>query len=148
MTEADYDAAISFLAIDETLAREIYAGLDHVGLKVFFFPRNQEELAGTNGLETMRAPFLEARVVVVLYRVPWGSTPWTRVEQTAITDRCLKDGWASLLFIVLDQTNPLPNWLPATHVRFNFETYGIEQAIGAINFACRKWAVCFKGHPR
>jgi len=37
-------------------------------------------------LKSMRTPFLEARVVVVLYRHPWGETPWTRVEQTAITD--------------------------------------------------------------
>ena len=32
---------------------------------------------------TMRAPFLEARVNVVLFREAWGNTPWTRVEDRA-----------------------------------------------------------------
>lgn len=54
------------------------------------------------------------------------------MEQTAITDRSLKQGWASLLFIVLDKDSQLPKWLPETHVRFSLETYGVEQAIGAI----------------
>jgi hypothetical protein len=83
-----FDVAISFLARDERIAAELHSKLAN-GLNVFFFPRNQEELAGSNGLESMREPFLNARVVVVLFRAPWGETPWTRVEQTAITDRAL-----------------------------------------------------------
>jgi hypothetical protein len=82
----------------------------------------------------MRAPFLEARVVVVLFRTPWGETPWTRVEQTAITDRGLQDGWDGILFVTLDSTSPIPKWVPNTRIRFNMETYGIEQAVGAIKF--------------
>jgi hypothetical protein len=74
---AQLDVAISFLARDEPTAAELYSRLKD-GLNVFFFPRNQEELAGTDGLESMRTPFLEARVVVVLFREPWGETPWTR----------------------------------------------------------------------
>jgi hypothetical protein len=101
-------------------------------LSVFFFPRKQEELAGTNGLESMRVPFMDARVVVVFFRRPWGETPWTRVEQTAITDRCLKQGWQSLLFVQLDSSSPVPTWLPETHIRFAWEAYGAEQLIGAV----------------
>ena len=38
-----------------------------VGFDVFFFPGNQEALAGTEGLESMRAPFRrESRLNVVL----------------------------------------------------------------------------------
>jgi hypothetical protein len=75
--DVPYDVAISFLAKDESIAAAIEAAL--VGLKVFFFPHQQEELIGTNGLESMRDPFLKARVLVVLYRTPWGETPWTGV---------------------------------------------------------------------
>ena len=108
-------------------------GLLRDGLEVFFYPRSQEELAGTNGLETMRAPFYdESRVVVVLYREPWGKTPWTGVEQTAITDRCLKKGWPGLFFMTLDSSSQPPLWLPQTKVRFNFAAFGIDQAVGAI----------------
>ncbi len=127
-----YDVAVSFLARDEPTATAL-AGRLTGGLKVFFFPRNQEELAGTEGLESMRTPFLsESRVNVVLYREMWGQTPWTRVEETAIKDSCLDRGWSSLFFIVLDKNDKLPIWLPNTHVRYNLEDYGTEQAVGAI----------------
>ena len=100
---------------------------------MFFYPRNQEELAGTDGLESMRKPFFnDSRVMVVLYREPWGKTPWTRVEETAIKDGCLEYGWERLFFIVLDRKSPIPLWLPKTLVRLNYEDFGLEQAVGAI----------------
>jgi hypothetical protein len=129
-TTSKYDVAISFLSRDEALASGLFDLLE--GLNVFFFPRKQEELAGTNGLESMREPFLTARVVVVLYRVPWGDTNWTRVEQGAITERLLKEGWDWLLFVQVDRENALPKWLPPTHVRFGLEQYGVEQLAGAV----------------
>ena len=132
MAEPNYDVAISFLARDEPTARELNTALEQAGLSVFFFPRKQEELAGTDGMEAMRTPFMKGRLIVILYRPPWGDTPWTRVEETAIKDRCLKDGWGSLVFVVLDRTKPIPKWLPDGRIRFNFEDYGMEQAIGAV----------------
>ena len=127
-----YDVAISFLTKDQRVAAAISDGLAP-GLKVFFFPRSQEELAGTDGLESMRTPFLVgSRVNVVLYRDGWGQTPWTRVEESAIKDACLTRGWETLFFIMLEKASRLPIWLPNTHVRFNFDDYGIDQAVGAI----------------
>lgn len=128
----EYDVAISFLAQDERVAAAIRDELAS-GLKVFFFPRNQEELAGTNGLESMRTPFLSgSRVNVVLYRARWGKTPWTRVEESAIKDACFNRGWSTLFFIALEKAGKLPIWLPETYVRFNLDDYGIDQAVGAI----------------
>lgn len=129
--EAKLDVAISFLAKDETLARELNARLDGA-LNVFFFPRNQETLAGTDGLETMREPFLSSRVAVVIFNSEWGATPWTRVEETAIKERCLEAGWDGLMFVQVDKSTALPKWLPSTHVRFSLEDYGIDQLAGAI----------------
>jgi hypothetical protein len=128
---APYDVGISFLAKDEPFAAELHAQLEQT-LKVFFFPRQQEELAGTDGLESMRTPFLDARVAVVLFRKPWGETPWTRVEETAIKGRCLSKGWGSLLFVTLDKTSPLPVWLPNTHIRFSSQDYPLQELVGAI----------------
>jgi hypothetical protein len=130
--EPNYDVAISFLARDEATAKALADQLEAGGLKVFFFPRRQKDLAGTNGMETMRAPFLEARVVVILFKEPWGKTPWTGVEQTAITERCLAGGWPSLMFVQLDKTSAIPRWLPTTHIRFSFPDYGLDQLVGAI----------------
>jgi hypothetical protein len=130
-TEPKYDVAISFLAKDEVIAKELYDRLSEV-LKVFYFPHNQEDLVGTNGLESMREPFFDSRVVVVLYRDPWGKTPWTGVEETAIGERCLKQGWPGLVFVNLDQTSVTPKWVPTTHVRFGMQAYGMEGLVGVI----------------
>lgn len=127
-----YDVALSFLYPDLNLAKALYDELTK-GLEVFFFPRSQEELAGTEGLESMREPFRnESRLNVVLYRPRWGKTPWTAVEETAIKESCLDTGFKSLFFLVIEPTTDLPKWLPETHVRFNYADFGIEQAVGAI----------------
>jgi hypothetical protein len=132
ITTPKYDVAISFLSKDEPTAAALHDMLS-AGLEVFFYPRKQEELAGTDGMQSMRTPFLEdSRVVVVLYREPWGKTPWTRVEETAIKDGCLSYGWHRLFFIMLDKESSPPVWLPQTHVRLNFADFGLEQAVGAI----------------
>ncbi len=82
----------------------------------------------------MRQPFLpeNSRVVVVLFRDPWGQTQWTGVEALAIQDRCLKDSFQTLFFMMLDSSSTPPAWLPATHVRFNYAEFELEQAVGAI----------------
>ena len=77
-----YDVAISFLSADEPVATAFNNKLSE-GLQVFFYPGNQETLAGTDGMVSMRTPFLEdSHVVVVLYRERWGKTPWTGVEES------------------------------------------------------------------
>ena len=81
---------------------------------MFFYPHNQEDLIGTNGLESMRAPFLSAQVNVVLYRERYGKTPWTGAELAAIQDSCLKTGFRSLLFVQVEKKDGTPNWLPDT----------------------------------
>ena len=127
-----YDVAISFLYQDLNLARALFDRL-RKGLEVFFFPRNQEELAGTDGLESMREPFRnESRLNVVLYRPRWGKTQWTAVEEAAIKDSCLNTGFKSLFFFSIEPTADLPKWLPETHVRFNSADFSLEQAAGAI----------------
>jgi hypothetical protein len=131
MGRPSLDVAISFLVRDEATAKAIADQLEGAGLMVFFFPHKQEELAGTNGMASMRAPFLEARVNVVLFREGWGKTPWTRVEDSAVSERCFKGGWTSLMFVELEKAKT-PDWLPGTHIRFNFKDYGLDQLIGAI----------------
>jgi hypothetical protein len=125
-----YDATISFLVADEKTASAIKSRLG--GLNVFFYPHNQEELIGSNGLESMRGPFLSARVNVVLYRERYGKTPWTGVELAAIQDSCLKTGFRSLLFVQLDKKDGKPEWLPDTHIRCVLGDFTIDQVVGAI----------------
>jgi hypothetical protein len=127
-----YDVAISFLAEDVSIAQAIHEKLVG-GLDVFFFPRNQEELAGTDGLESMRAPFLrESRLNVVVYRPKWGKTRWTAVEEQAIIDSCLNNSFRSIFLYVVENTATLPKWLPENYVYFSSASYALDEAVGAI----------------
>jgi hypothetical protein len=80
----------------------------------------------------MRAPFLSARVNLVLYRERYGKTLWTGVELAAIQDSCLKTAYRSLLFVQLDKKDPKPDWLPDTHIRCVLGDFTIDQLVGAI----------------
>ena len=127
-----YDVAISFLYQDLALAQALYGELNKE-LKVFFYPRNQEELAGSDGLESMREPFRSQSLLnVVLYRPKWGKTPWTGVEEVAVKESCLATSFKSIFFFVIEATSDIPLWLPETHVRFNYADFPLDQAIGAI----------------
>jgi hypothetical protein len=128
----EYDVAISFLSSDQLLAAEL-AGRLQESLKVFFFPKAQTQLAGTDGLESMRAPFATGSLVnVILFRAEWGNTDWTRLEESAIKDGCLRRGWNTLFFVQLENNPSLPRWLPDTHVRYSLGLYGIDGLVGAI----------------
>src|SRR5271170_7176358 len=127
-----YDVAISFLVKDEPTAAALYRDLSRT-LNVFFFPHKQEDLAGTDGMESMRTPFLEdSRVMVVLYREQWGKTRWTAIEEAAVKEACFNGDWKRLFFVALDRTAKLPKWLPEYHVRYNWDDFGLDQAVGAI----------------
>ena len=130
--EPIYDVAISFLYQDLALAQALYDELSKE-LEVFFFRRNQEELAGSDGLESMREPFRsQSRLNLVLYRPKWGNTPWTGVEEIAVKESCLATSYKSIFFFVIEPNPAIPKWLPETHVRFNFADFTLEQAVGAI----------------
>jgi len=130
--EYQYDIAISFLHQDEPIALDLYEQLSQ-NFKVFVYSKKQEDLAGTDGTESFRKAFREdSRLVIVLYRDGWGKTPWTRIEEGAITDRFLKEGWDWLLFAMVDSKSTPPPWLPETRIRLSLPDYGIEQAVGAI----------------
>lgn len=139
-----YDVGISFLFADEALAMELHNLLSSQ-LDVFVFSKKQEVIAGTNGLETLREPFrTESRIVVALYRDGWGKTPWTGVEETAITDRALKEGWDWLLFVMLDATSRPPKWLPETRIRMSLPDYGLDGVVGAIKARAQEAGSSFR----
>ena len=118
-----YDVAISFLSGDEPLALNLHEQLSET-FSVFMYPKKQEELAGTDGLESFRQAFFsQSRLVVILYRNGWGKTRWTAVEELAIKERMFEGGWRSLLFVMLDQQSTYPAWLPETHVRLDYTKF-------------------------
>jgi hypothetical protein len=79
--EPVYDVAISFLAADEKTASAIKTRL--AGLNVFFYPHNQEELIGTNGLESMRAP--AANIAEITVPTPFQSSECIKSASVQLT---------------------------------------------------------------
>ncbi len=135
MVEGDgyrYDVAISFLGDDLTLAEEL-ANLLRDRMSVFLFTERQGDVAGSDGMDKLSSVFgMEARLAVVLYRPGWGDTPWTRVEETAIKNRGLEQGWDFLLVIPLDASPTVPPWVPRTQIWLSYARHGLSVAVAVL----------------
>ena len=131
--EFRYEVAFSFLQDDEQLALEIANRLrDRVSIGVFVYSERQDELVGTDGVDSFSKVFgEESRIVVILYCGGWGQTSWTRTEENAIRARGFNEGHEFVLLVKLDQTKP-PVWLPPTRIYLGFERYGIDGVASAI----------------
>jgi hypothetical protein len=137
MISFPYDVAISFLAEDHGLAREIEAALPN--LKGFVYSERQAEIGATDGVETFPNVFgRDARIVVVLYREKWGTTKWTRIEEIAIKNRLLNDGAEFLTFIHLEPGKPTPRWLPQTRLWVDLARLGVVGAVSVIEERVRQ----------
>lgn len=128
-----YDVAFSFIQEDETLATAIN-DLIQERVSTFLYSKRQEEIAGTDGEKTFNSVFeTEARIVVVLYRDRWGTTPWTRIEQTAIKNRAYDEGYDGFaIFIPVVKSATLPPWLPKTQIWVDLERWGVNGAASVI----------------
>jgi hypothetical protein len=127
-----YDVAISFMAIDETLANEIFELLSP-RLRTFVYSKRQEQLAGRDGDEAFRDVFLrQARIVVILFRNGWGETPFTLIEQEALRDRAHNEGWRFSLFVAVEERPNMPAWLSERKLYYGLPRFGIAGLAGAV----------------
>lgn len=127
-----YDVAFSFLAADERIAVQLN-DLIQDRVSTFIYSENQKEIAGTDGERKFNEVFREqSRIVVVLFHDGWGDTPWTRIEQTAIRNRAYEDGYDFTVFIPLDESAKLPDWVPKTRLWVGLERWGLEGAASVI----------------
>jgi hypothetical protein len=132
--EADfqYDIAFSFTKEGEGIATQIS---DRLGdrYRTFLYSKAQEKLVGTDGEDTFSAVFKEqARSVAVLLRPEWGSTPWTRIELTAIKNRAFDQGYDFATFIVTEPETPIPTWLPRTRIWYDLQRFGLDGAAAVL----------------
>lgn len=90
-------------------------------------------LAGTDGEESFSRVFAgEARFVVVFYRESWGTTPFTRIEETAIRNRAFNKGYDFTLFIPREAQARIPDWLPKPRLWYDWSRWGVKGAASVI----------------
>ncbi len=127
----DYDVAFSFLQEDEGAVREIADALEG-RLKTFIYSDHQKELVAKEGIEAFSNVFgRQSRIVVVLYRPGWGDTKWTRIEETAIKNRGLDDGFGFVVMVPMTG-NATPRWFPRTYIWYGLAQYGARGAAAVI----------------
>ncbi len=74
----------------------------------------------------------QSRSVVVLFRNKWGTTPWTKIEEKAIRNRAIEEGYNFLLFIPLDDPPKIPKYLLKAQIWTGLVQWGIKGAATAI----------------
>ena len=127
-----WDVAISFASKDEAVAIALREALQPP-YRVFVYSKAQEHLAGRDGIEAFRAVFRErATLIVVLFRSPWGETPFTRVEKIAIEEFVLESGWEHLLFVQVGVSDAIPKWVPRPHLYLDLVRFSMPDLVGAI----------------
>ena len=111
-----YDVAFAFLKKDEHLANHINYLIQNK-LNTYLYSKKHEDVADKVREKTFIEVFgNQSRSVVVLYRNKWGTTPWTRIEEKAIRNRALEEGFNFVLFIPLDDPPTTPKYLPNTRI--------------------------------
>ncbi|MCK4358749.1 MAG: hypothetical protein KAW92_08385 [Candidatus Cloacimonetes bacterium] len=128
----EYDVAYSFLDEDELIAKAIDNFLKKE-YKTFIYSKHQKKIVGTDGEKTLNQVFnKDSKIVVILYRKKWGSTPWTRVEETAIRNRALNEDYDFALLILLDSPPNIPDWYPKYRIWYDYNRFSIEGAAAII----------------
>lgn len=132
ISEFEFDVAFSFLGRDENIAVQLN-DLVKGRLKTFLYSEQQAILAGRDGEEKFNHVFgTAARVVVVLYRAGWGDSGFTLIESTAIRNRAFVRGYGFTMFIPLDQSPAVPEWLPKTQLWYGLGRHGFDGAATVI----------------
>ena len=62
--------------------------------------------------------------MLVLCRQEWGSTPFTRVEETAIRNRAHDHGYNFSLFVPTTKPAFVPKWLPKPRLSYALDRFG------------------------
>lgn len=128
----EWDVAFSFEQKDEKLAFTLHNLLkDRVNS--FIYSEEQKKLAGKDGETVFNEVFSEkSRIVVILYNNEWGTTKWTRIEETAIRNKGYEEGYDFVVLIPTAQPVTPPKWLPKNRLWVGLERWGIEAAAGVI----------------
>jgi hypothetical protein len=127
--EFKYEVAFSFCLEDEQKVNAINDFLSD-RYSTFVYSKKQEELVGFDGVDKFSDVFAtQSRLVVVFYRKKYGSTFWTKIEETSIKNRAMKvEDWDFTIYIPIEKNKIVPKYLPDTRIWFDYDKYGPEGA--------------------
>lgn len=98
------------------------------------YSEQQKDLAGKDGEGAFKKVFeVESKLVVVLYRSEWGTTAWTRIEQTGIRDRAYQDGYEFVTFVAMEDKPKMPDWFPKQRLYASHPRFGIDSVVAVID---------------
>lgn len=127
-----YDVAFSLLDRHLDTAQDM-ASLLEGRLDEFLYSEKQLDLAAKDGVDEFTSVFRrDARVVVAIVGNDWGSTKWTRIEETAIKNRGFDEGYDFLVVIPIDGPGSVPDWVPSTHIWTDLDRLGAAGAAAVI----------------
>lgn len=128
MKNYKYDVAFAFSKNDEHLANQINDLLPN-HFTTFLYPKKLEVIDRPNReLKIMDAFEKQSKMIVVLFRKKWGTTPWTKIEELAVRKRTTKDGYDFILFIPLDHPPIIPKYIPKNQIWDGLGNTGIKGA--------------------
>ena len=131
-TNYKYEVAFAFLDKDEHLANQIN-DLIKDKFSTFLYSKKLEDLTNTKHEKTFINVFgKQSKIVVVLFRNKWGTSPWTKIEENAIRNRAFDEDQNFLLFIPLDDPYTIPKYLPKVFIWSDLARLGIKGAANII----------------
>lgn len=127
-----YDIAFSFLEKDEHLANQINDLIKDT-YNTFLHSKKFEDSSNTKHEKTFIDVFgKQSKMVVVLFRNKWGTTPWTKIDENTIRNRAFDEDQNFLLFIPLDNPYKIPKYLPKVFIWNDLAKAGIKGAADII----------------
>jgi hypothetical protein len=113
-----FDAALSYVSVQEPIADRLSSALRARGLRVFFDRVDVEAIVGRDGHDALIDVYAaQARVCVLLLSPAYEESPWTRIEREAVLSRRTTDRTAFLIPVRVE--GDPPPWLPKQLLYFD-----------------------------
>lgn len=137
-TEYKYDVAFSLTDDCKEIARQLNDLLKNK-LKTYVYFENIPVTVGQPGIAFFMQVFgSDSRMIVVLISEDWGKTNFTRIEDQAIRDRIVKNGWDFILLVKLQDQVRIPDWYPKENIWIAYDGNNIEAIASVIEYKVKE----------
>ena len=136
--EFEYDVAFSLTDDCKEIARQIN-DLLKFKLRTYVYFENINETVGQHGIDFFTKVFgYESRVVVVLLSEKWGKTNFTRIEESAIKNRIMDNGWDFIIMVKVRNEINAPRWYQREDIWMTYDGNNIETIASVIEYKLKE----------